>query len=182
MAQQQQDAVVLNMGDLNINQNDVTSPAAPKKKQDTLFGPNIGIVARGPEWTESREKVIDELTPEIVKGWIAKSKQVSPSVACCISAFLVELLTAEKPTSGSVVRALNGFCGSPQPYTISCGTEQPIQEPGRRLLENFSLENEQKCDDLLTDKACGYRRISRRQLFKLSSISSDRLCVSLLWR
>jgi hypothetical protein len=88
MAQQQQDAVVLNMGDLNINQNDVTSPAAPKKKQDTLFGPNIGIVARGPEWTESREKVIDELTPEIVKGWIAKSKQVSPVSLAAFLRFL----------------------------------------------------------------------------------------------
>lgn len=77
MAQQQQDAVVLNMGELNVNPNEPTTSAAPKKKQDTLFGPNIGIVARGPEWTESREKVIDELTPEIVKTWIAKSKQVS---------------------------------------------------------------------------------------------------------
>ncbi|KAI0696828.1 hypothetical protein BC835DRAFT_1340851 [Cytidiella melzeri] len=79
MAQQQQDPVVLNMADMNINQNEPASPAAPKKKQDTLFGPNIGIVARGPEWTESREKVIDELTPEIVKTWIAKSKQANQS-------------------------------------------------------------------------------------------------------
>lgn len=76
MAQQnqQQEAITINMADLTVSAN---APAASKKKQDTLFGPNIGIVARGPEWTESREKVIDELTPEVVKAWIAKSKEVS---------------------------------------------------------------------------------------------------------
>ena len=50
----------------------------PPKKHDTLFGPNIGIVSSGPEWTEtSQDKtLVDELTPEIVKGWVAKSKEV----------------------------------------------------------------------------------------------------------
>ena len=72
---QQQDAIVINMGDLNINPSE--SSSSSKKKQDTLFGPNIGIVAKGPEWTESREKAIDELTPEIVRSWIARSKEVS---------------------------------------------------------------------------------------------------------
>lgn len=50
----------------------------PSKKHDTLFGPNLGIVSSGPEWTEiSQDKaVVDELTPEIVKGWVAKSKEV----------------------------------------------------------------------------------------------------------
>ncbi|EKM57540.1 uncharacterized protein PHACADRAFT_251225 [Phanerochaete carnosa HHB-10118-sp] len=61
---QPQDAVI-NMGD------------STKRKQDTLFGPNIGIVAKGPEWTETREKTVDELTPEIVRGWIAKSKEAN---------------------------------------------------------------------------------------------------------
>ena len=77
---QQQEAVVINMGDLNLNSPEATSPSSSKKKQDTLFGPNIGIVARGPEWTETREKAIDELTPDIVRGWIAKSKEVSLTV------------------------------------------------------------------------------------------------------
>lgn len=71
---QQQDAIVINMGELNITPSDPSSSS--KKKQDTLFGPNIGIVAKGPEWTESREKVIDELTPEIVRNWISRSKEV----------------------------------------------------------------------------------------------------------
>ncbi|PSR78010.1 hypothetical protein PHLCEN_2v7605 [Hermanssonia centrifuga] len=77
MAQAQD--VVLNMGDLNLNETGPSSPSASKKKQDTLFGPNIGIVARGPEWTETREKAIDELTPEIVRAWIAKSKEPNQS-------------------------------------------------------------------------------------------------------
>ncbi|KAI0346669.1 hypothetical protein BDW22DRAFT_1352835 [Trametopsis cervina] len=93
MAQQQQDAVVLNMGDLNNPQNEQSSTSAPKKKQDTLFGPNIGIVARGPEWTESNEKVIDELTPEIVKAWIAKSKQANQSTTT-----LQALVNLKRPT------------------------------------------------------------------------------------
>jgi len=50
----------------------------PPKKHDTLFGPNIGIVSSGPEWTEaSQDKtLVDELTPDIVKGWVTKSKEV----------------------------------------------------------------------------------------------------------
>lgn len=78
--------------------NAVTTPPAndeqtPKNK-DTLFGPNIGVVSSGPGWTcletdknharagkDGNEKDSDdsgdELTPEIVRGWIAKSKEVS---------------------------------------------------------------------------------------------------------
>lgn len=57
--------------------------AKPPKKHDTLFGPNIGIVSSGPEWTEiSQDKtLVDELTPEIVKGWVAKSKEVRHELA-----------------------------------------------------------------------------------------------------
>ncbi|PIL23552.1 hypothetical protein GSI_14865 [Ganoderma sinense ZZ0214-1] len=50
--------------------------ATTSSKSDTLFGPNIGVLGGGPEWTESQEKSSDVLTPEIVKGWIAKSKEV----------------------------------------------------------------------------------------------------------
>ena len=60
------------------------------KGNDTLFGPNIGVLGGGPEWTESQEKSSDVLTPEIVKGWIAKSKEVS-SQSCTR---LVHLLPA----------------------------------------------------------------------------------------
>ena len=71
------DAVVIDMGDIGNND----GAAAKKKKVDTLFGPNIGVVASGPAWTEADEKdakgAVDELTSEVVKGWIAKSKEAS---------------------------------------------------------------------------------------------------------
>jgi hypothetical protein len=65
------------MGDLS----DITN--RDNKKQDTLFGPNIGVVTSGPAWTDASKKekqpVVDQLTPDVVKGWIAKSKEVSIS-------------------------------------------------------------------------------------------------------
>lgn len=48
------------------------------KKQETLFGPNIGPVNKGPLWAQSQ----DTRTPahvvssDIIKTWIAKSKEV----------------------------------------------------------------------------------------------------------
>jgi hypothetical protein len=49
------------------------------KKQEALFGPNIGVVSTGPAWTDIKEKKIatEELTPEIVQSWIARSKEAS---------------------------------------------------------------------------------------------------------
>ena len=64
--------VIINMGELSGENKD-------NKKQETLFGPNIGVVNSGPAWTEHGKKqtVEDQLTPEVVKEWIAKSKEVS---------------------------------------------------------------------------------------------------------
>lgn len=73
-------AVVIDMGDLS----DPANRDRDKKRQETLFGPNIGVVTSGPAWTETSEKsmpssqLADQLTPEVVKGWITKSKEVSP--------------------------------------------------------------------------------------------------------
>lgn len=50
-----------------------------KGKNETLFGPALGAVQAAPEWTSvktSSKDVTDELTPEIVRSWIAKSKDV----------------------------------------------------------------------------------------------------------
>jgi hypothetical protein len=57
--------------------NDLSDPLS-NKKQTALFGPNLGIISGGPKWTEANQKkvVADQLTPEIVKSWIAKSKEV----------------------------------------------------------------------------------------------------------
>ncbi|KAI0367651.1 hypothetical protein BV20DRAFT_970202 [Pilatotrama ljubarskyi] len=69
-----------------------SSPAAPKAN-DTLFGPNIGVLGGGPDWAESPEKSQDVLTPEIVKGWIAKSKQTHYSTTT-----LQALVNLKRPT------------------------------------------------------------------------------------
>ncbi|KLO14371.1 hypothetical protein SCHPADRAFT_903315 [Schizopora paradoxa] len=48
------------------------------QKKDTLFGPSIGVPAGGPDWCASKDKPAkedDELTTDIVKEWIAKSKE-----------------------------------------------------------------------------------------------------------
>ncbi|KAI0052096.1 hypothetical protein FA95DRAFT_1553769 [Auriscalpium vulgare] len=77
--------IVINMGDLSR-----------EKKQDTLFGPNIGIVPSGPAWTDSeheKQKVLDELTPEIVKTWVEKSKEsIQPTTT------LQALVNLKRPT------------------------------------------------------------------------------------
>ncbi|KZT04492.1 uncharacterized protein LAESUDRAFT_682687 [Laetiporus sulphureus 93-53] len=90
MAQQMaaaQDAVVLNMGNPN------GLDANKEKTSDTLFGPNIGIVSGGPEWTERHEKSSDELTPEIIKNWIARSKEGFPTTTT-----LQALVNLKRPT------------------------------------------------------------------------------------
>ncbi|KAI8976683.1 hypothetical protein BD414DRAFT_496235 [Trametes punicea] len=69
-----------------------TSPTA-QKSNDTLFGPNIGVLGGGPEWTENHEKNEDVLTPDIVKGWIAKSKQTHYSTTT-----LQALVNLKRPT------------------------------------------------------------------------------------
>ncbi|KAH8101178.1 hypothetical protein BXZ70DRAFT_934782 [Cristinia sonorae] len=86
-------AVVLNLGDLTGTTNNRNNTADSKKKQDTLFGPNIGIVTTGPEWSENPEKSKDDLTADIVKGWIAKSKEASHSTTT-----LQALVNLKRPT------------------------------------------------------------------------------------
>ncbi|KAF8578966.1 hypothetical protein K439DRAFT_1395053 [Ramaria rubella] len=73
---------VINMGDLLPPQTDRTQNG-DKKKQDTLFGPSIGIVSPGPEWADQKPEqsekaqLQDVLTPELVKSWVEKSKEAS---------------------------------------------------------------------------------------------------------
>ena len=78
MSAHRQDAILNDITGVRENETAPKDATKPQKKHDTLFGPNIGIVSSGPEWTEiSQDKtVVDELTPEIVKGWVTKSKEV----------------------------------------------------------------------------------------------------------
>jgi len=75
------DAIILNMNEVDglINNTARPAPAAEaSKKDDTLFGPGVGIIPAGPGWagsTASPSK--DEISPEVIKSWMAKSKDVS---------------------------------------------------------------------------------------------------------
>ena len=71
-------------GTIVINMNNVNE-LAKDKKQDTLFGPNIGIVSPGPDWASkvAEKAKTDELTPEIVRNWIEKSKEVRFHLVFC---------------------------------------------------------------------------------------------------
>ena len=56
-----------------------------ERRQETLFGPNIGIVGDGPAWAQSHDAKksasSDFLTPEVVRRWVEMSKEVLfPSV------------------------------------------------------------------------------------------------------
>ncbi|KAK0474152.1 hypothetical protein IW261DRAFT_1499022 [Armillaria novae-zelandiae] len=66
-----------------------------KKHPDSLFGPNIGIVSSGPAWTTNKEKKVlaDELTPDVVRGWIEKSKVASEPTTT-----LQALVNLKRPT------------------------------------------------------------------------------------
>ncbi|KAI0720750.1 hypothetical protein C8T65DRAFT_632685 [Cerioporus squamosus] len=68
-------------------------PTAGTKSNDTLFGPNIGVLGTGPDWTEHPDKSEDVLTPEVVKSWIAKSKDTRYSTTT-----LQALVNLKRPT------------------------------------------------------------------------------------
>lgn len=70
---------------ISMNPNDPINAGGAnkdKKMPETLFGPSIGAVSSGPSWTSVAEKKVltDELTPDVIRGWIEKSKEVSRSL------------------------------------------------------------------------------------------------------
>ena len=76
-------ALATGVGNVPPNTNDVeaTLSEPPKeKRQETLFGPNIGIISEGPAWAQSQDTKkstsSDCLTPEIVRRWVEASKEV----------------------------------------------------------------------------------------------------------
>jgi hypothetical protein len=58
----------------------VSTEPQSEKRQETLFGPNIGIVGDGPAWAQSADAKKgtppDCITPEIVRRWVETSKEV----------------------------------------------------------------------------------------------------------
>ena len=69
-AMAQNGAVLVNMApDDNIS----------KKESKQLFGPDIGVVNNTPAWAHNvgKNAAADSLSADIIKNWIAKSKEVS---------------------------------------------------------------------------------------------------------
>jgi hypothetical protein len=76
--------------ELGLAEMSIETPGQTTKEPETLFGPNIGVVPSGPAWTESGIKHPppgDELTLDILKSWITKSKEVRSSQTCYLSLF-----------------------------------------------------------------------------------------------
>ncbi|KAF9219526.1 hypothetical protein BS17DRAFT_789183 [Gyrodon lividus] len=86
-----QDAVVINMGIVD----DTTNKKEKDKKQESLFGPNIGVVNNVPQWAQSmgKQATADGLSSDIIKTWIAKSKEPSQPTTT-----LQALVNLKRPT------------------------------------------------------------------------------------
>jgi hypothetical protein len=72
-----------------------------ERKQETLFGPNIGIVGDGPAWAQSHDAKksttsSDFLTPEIVRRWVEMSKEVL--FPFCVTVVICTHLRPDHPT------------------------------------------------------------------------------------
>ncbi|KAG2357326.1 hypothetical protein BDR07DRAFT_1453115 [Suillus spraguei] len=81
-----QDAVIINMDD----------PLSKKqKKQETLFGPNIGVVGSTPQWAQSmgQKASADNVSSNIIQNWIARSKEPSQPTTT-----LQALVNLKRPT------------------------------------------------------------------------------------
>ncbi|KAL5480973.1 hypothetical protein ACEPAI_9914 [Sanghuangporus weigelae] len=151
--------VVINMGDLALN-----SPTSPtgKDSKDTLFGPSIGVVSTAPEWCavdavldeksfksekklEFNEKLDDEaesdedeLTPEIVKEWVRRSKEPSEPTTT-----LQALVNLKRPS----IRLSPLAASSSDPSTSSSSPDEPTDGDGQgKLHQQHGLEFEFDCD------------------------------------
>ncbi|KAH7886855.1 hypothetical protein F5I97DRAFT_1063025 [Phlebopus sp. FC_14] len=86
-----QDAVVINMGIAD----DTFTTNKKEKKQETLFGPNIGVTNTAPQWAQpmGKQPAADNLSADIIKTWIEKSKEPSQPTTT-----LQALVNLKRPT------------------------------------------------------------------------------------
>ncbi|KAI9509268.1 hypothetical protein F5148DRAFT_1189030 [Russula earlei] len=104
-----------------------------ERKQETLFGPSIGIVSYGPAWAQSQDAKnspsSDYLTPEIVRRWMETSKEtIQPTTT------LQALVNLKRPT----LRLL--------PLEIRSSDDQPDDPANSESRNNHALEFEYDCD------------------------------------
>ncbi|KAJ8592960.1 hypothetical protein M405DRAFT_638743 [Rhizopogon salebrosus TDB-379] len=114
------EAVIINMGF-------VGDTPKKDKKQETLFGPNIGVVSSTPQWTQSMGQKVpaDTISSHIVQNWITRSKEPSQSTTT-----LQALVNLKRPT----LRL--------SPLTISPGDDPDHLDS----LHHHGLEFEYDCD------------------------------------
>ncbi|KAL5499066.1 hypothetical protein ACEPAH_1584 [Sanghuangporus vaninii] len=150
--------VVINMGDLALN-----SPTSPigKDSKDTLFGPSIGVVSTAPEWCavdavldekmfKSEKKLDfneklddeiesdeDELTPEIVKEWVRRSKEPSEPTTT-----LQALVNLKRPS----IRLSPLAASSSDPSASSSSSPDEPTDAHGKLHQQHGLEFEFDCD------------------------------------
>ncbi|KAG1776343.1 hypothetical protein EV702DRAFT_1109954 [Suillus placidus] len=112
-----QDAVVINMDDAT----------SKEKKQETLFGPNIGVVGSTPQWAQSiaQKAPADNVSSNIIQNWITRSKEPSQPTTT-----LQALVNLKRPTLR--------LC----PLTISSGDDSDQVDSHH----NHGLEFEYDCD------------------------------------
>ncbi|KAI0000170.1 hypothetical protein BJV74DRAFT_882830 [Russula compacta] len=116
------------------NDAEVNLSDPPKeRRQETLFGPNIGIVSDGPAWAQSQDAKMstssDFLTPEIIRRWVEMSKEtVQPTTT------LQALVNLKRPTLKL------------SPLEIHT-SEDPSEDPAHaESRNNHALEFEYDCD------------------------------------
>ncbi|KAF8265835.1 hypothetical protein EI94DRAFT_1779191 [Lactarius quietus] len=111
----------------------VSTEPQTEKRQETLFGPNIGIVGDGPAWAQSDDAkkgtLSDHLTPEIVKRWVETSKEtIQPATT------LQALVNLKRPTLKL------------SPVTLQ-PSEDPSEDPAHAESHNIhAVEFEYDCD------------------------------------
>jgi hypothetical protein len=113
-----QDAVIINMDD---------NSSKKEKKQETLFGPNIGVVGSTPQWAQSigQKAPADNVSSNIIQNWITRSKEPSQPTTT-----LQALVNLKRPTLR--------LC----PLTISSGDDSDHVDSHH----NHGLEFEYDCD------------------------------------
>jgi hypothetical protein len=113
-----QDAVIINMDD---------TPSKKEKKQETLFGPNIGVVGSTPQWAQSmgQKTPADNVSSNIIQNWITRSKEPSQPTTT-----LQALVNLKRPSLR--------LC----PLTISSGDDSDQVDAHH----NHGLEFEYDCD------------------------------------
>jgi hypothetical protein len=130
-----QDAVIINMDDTSSKK---------EKKQETLFGPNIGVVGSTPQWAQSmgQKAPADNVSSNIIQNWISRSKEVSQAS----SDVLFYVLTHGQPSQPTTTLQALVNLKRPSlrlcPLTISSGDDSDQVDSHH----NHGLEFEYDCD------------------------------------